>query len=614
MAFTLPAPISKSHCRVDNKCVSRTRWTAVATSSKQKQNQNFQTSSPTPSDDAAPSRVAAFLERAREGNPSIGLKFAERAFEQWKNSTRTVPQIVFDERNTSNEVDETEKFDVVVAGGTLGIFYACALAVCGVRVAVVERGRVQGRAQEWNISRSELDALVSAGVLTQSELDAAIVNEFSAGSKVRLPGAPDITVRGVLDIGVDPSLLVAAARSRFIQLGGKLFEYSSLERVGIRGTSLRLILRPQQKIKRGDGAMGAGGTAAPAAESDGEVTIVRSRLLIDAMGAFSPIAAQSRDGVQPDGACITVGSCLSGEFESNESADLLASIDGIDATSDVQYFWEAFPAGRDLDRRTTYMFSYGKCNSERQTLTQALDDYIRMLPQYQDIDLDKVNVERVLFAFFPCYRESPAQVKFERVLPVGDAGGFQSPISFGGFGACLRHLERVTTAVEEALGEDGDVLLTRNELQRMQFYSPSLAVTWLFNRAMQAPSGGEVGDRQFINRLLAANMQSMNELGANVMRPFLQDVVTADGLTKTLGLMMARNPVFAIRIARFVGVKELAEWAFHYLALLAYTLVTPGARVLQNAAETTPLNKSLRYQLNRAVDALVYGSGLDHKR
>jgi len=33
----------------------------------------------------------------------------------------------------------------------------------------VERGRVQGRAQEWNISRTELDALVSTGVLTQSE-------------------------------------------------------------------------------------------------------------------------------------------------------------------------------------------------------------------------------------------------------------------------------------------------------------------------------------------------------------------------------------------------------------------------------------------------------------
>lgn len=49
-------------------------------------------------------------------------------------------------------------FDVVVCGGTLGVFIAAALARNhGVKVAVIERApKLAGRAQEWNISLQEL--------------------------------------------------------------------------------------------------------------------------------------------------------------------------------------------------------------------------------------------------------------------------------------------------------------------------------------------------------------------------------------------------------------------------------------------------------------------------
>jgi glycine/D-amino acid oxidase-like deaminating enzyme len=49
---------------------------------------------------------------------------------------------------------------VVVAGGTLGVFVAVCLAQQGLAVAVVERGKLAGRTQEWNISRKELQELV----------------------------------------------------------------------------------------------------------------------------------------------------------------------------------------------------------------------------------------------------------------------------------------------------------------------------------------------------------------------------------------------------------------------------------------------------------------------
>ncbi len=37
------------------------------------------------------------------------------------------------------------------------------------------------------------------------------------------------------------------------------------------------------------------------------------------------------------------------------------------------------------------------------------------------------------------------------MLQIGDASGIQSPLSFGGFGAMTRHLDRLREAVVEAL-------------------------------------------------------------------------------------------------------------------------------------------------------------------
>ena len=61
------------------------------------------------------------------------------------------------EQNTSlPEVADTHMQDVVVLGGTLGIFLATALLLRGKSVTVVERNALLGRDQEWNISRADM--------------------------------------------------------------------------------------------------------------------------------------------------------------------------------------------------------------------------------------------------------------------------------------------------------------------------------------------------------------------------------------------------------------------------------------------------------------------------
>lgn len=71
-------------------------------------------------------------------------------------------------------------FEVVVCGGTLGIFIATALQLKGHKVCVVEGGELKGREQEWNISMNEMLELVELGVLSTLDLDQAIKTEFPA--------------------------------------------------------------------------------------------------------------------------------------------------------------------------------------------------------------------------------------------------------------------------------------------------------------------------------------------------------------------------------------------------------------------------------------------------
>lgn len=101
------------------------------------------------------------------------------------NPPKKPPQVV---STSSAPLGAAPQYDVIVCGGTLGIFLATALQRGGLRVAVLERGKLQGRAQEWNVSRAEMARLVELGVLSEQELETVIGLEFNpvrVGFKVR---------------------------------------------------------------------------------------------------------------------------------------------------------------------------------------------------------------------------------------------------------------------------------------------------------------------------------------------------------------------------------------------------------------------------------------------
>ncbi|HEY9689219.1 MAG TPA: hypothetical protein V6D46_04435, partial [Coleofasciculaceae cyanobacterium] len=130
------------------------------------------------------------------GNPLAGLDRADRLWQQLREGGSPPPQVLYESLQstaiapdpslgiaadgiTAEVIEEAIQADVVVLGGTLGIVLATALAQGGARVALVERGRLQGRDQEWNISRSELAVLVDRGLLSAEELASTIGSEFN---------------------------------------------------------------------------------------------------------------------------------------------------------------------------------------------------------------------------------------------------------------------------------------------------------------------------------------------------------------------------------------------------------------------------------------------------
>jgi lycopene cyclase CruP len=496
------------------------------------------------------------------------LRRADRLWTDLRQGTLPVPMVVQEQPELLGAVD----WDVVICGGTLGILLGAALVQKGWRVALLERGLLRGRQQEWNISRSELQTFVHLELLTAAELEQAIATDYNP-ARVSFLDGPQIWVRDVLNIGVDPVYLLETLKQKFLASGGQLFEHTPFQSASVHPDGVC--------VQTGDQEF-------------------KTRLLLDGMGHFSPIVQQARQGKQPDAVCLVVGTCATG-FAQNDTGDLIVSFTPLQ--NQLQYFWEAFPA---RDGRTTYLFTYADAHPDRPSLEQLFEEYLRLLPTYQQVPLEQLHFQRALFGFFPCYRQSPLHLPWPRMLPIGDSSGSQSPLSFGGFGAMVRHLQRLSTGIHEALQTDA---LERRSLALLQPYQPNLAVTWLFQRAMSARVDQKIAPNQ-INQLLSSVFQEMEQLGDPVLRPFLQDVVQFPALFQTLIRTSLHHPMLVVKVLPQVGVDTLLDWLKHYASLAGYAMLSSLAGITRPAM--THLPPGQQYYLARWLDAWKYGSGNDY--
>ncbi|PWA36608.1 lycopene beta/epsilon cyclase protein [Artemisia annua] len=394
----------------------------------------------------------------------------------------------------------------------------------------------------------------------------------------------EIWVSNILNLGVSPAKLIDIMRDRFTSLGGVIFENCSVSSINVYQDIAVLQLM--------------------------EGKILSASLIIDAMGNFSPILKQIRGGRKPDGVCqLIVGSCCRG-FKENSSSDVIFSSAEAKPVgrSEAQYFWAAFPAGSGPLDRTTYMFTYVEPKPSSPTIEELLEDYWDLMPKYQDVSLDDLEVLRVIYGIFPTYRDSPLPAAFDRILQFGDASGIQSPISFGGFGSLTRHLGRLSNGIHEAISGN---LLDSDNLSLLNPYMPNLSASLLFQRAMSVRKQAGVSP-DFINDLLYANLMTMQRLGDPVLRPFLQDVIQFGPLVKALGLVMLTKPQIIPSTFKQVGFPVLIDWLGHFASLGSYTFLSIFIDPLIRPVVDT-FSTEMKYKWNRQLEAWKYGSGLDYK-
>mmetsp|Transcript_30597 Transcript_30597/g.79664 ORF Transcript_30597/g.79664 Transcript_30597/m.79664 type:complete len:428 (+) Transcript_30597:105-1388(+) len=119
-------------------------------------------------------------------------------------------------------------YDVCVCGGTLGLMLATTLQKRGFKVCVLDKRLIEGRTQEWNISRGELKSLIETGLLSDEELDSCIVSNFNP-IRVGFKGGPEVWVDDCLNLGVSPKLLLDLIKSKFVEAGGTLMENATFK-------------------------------------------------------------------------------------------------------------------------------------------------------------------------------------------------------------------------------------------------------------------------------------------------------------------------------------------------------------------------------------------------
>ena len=430
------------------------------------------------------------------------------------------------------------RYDVIIAGGGLGLVAGVALARRGLRVMVFDRERVGSAHREWNISERELGTLERWGIFAHDEIATAIAARYKRGiisfdsEGTGVPACP-LATDGVLDVSMDAQALLDLARKRFLEAGGSILEQRSFCRLHI----------------------ATKGQVASVFELDGPrgTEFYGARLAIDTMGSVSPIAMSLNGGLPFDGVCPTVGTVMEGIDLDRETGDVLVSVAPMQG--DRQYIWEAFP-GKGGET-TVYLFYYdrtGRREAQKQSLSDLFEQYFTLLPSYKPLQGGARHL-KPLFGYIPARHGRSGRTAARGLLCLGDSAAGQSPLTFCGFGSFVRHIGRVSALLHFALQRD---LLEEKHLRLISPHQANLRVAWVFSRFMQPWPGS---DPAAVNRIMNYFTHALSDVGPAGTTRFLQDRYTFADYIRIMLTTARHYPGVGGLAMRVLGPRGMLAWA-----------------------------------------------------
>lgn len=493
----------------------------------------------------------------------------ERRWEAFRENPDKAEEVVFYSSPPKNLTPPEAEFEIIYAGGTLGLLHAAVMAKrYNRRVLVFDAHTVGKTHRDWNISDEELREFVVAELFTAEEIETAVANRYRTGFVKFYDGnssikTPPLFMGNVLDVAIEADVLLEIAVRKLREAGSVIIN------------DLRFIRAFVNKDKI---------TVECENAADGARRLFAAEIFVDATGTNSPVSRQLNAGKSITHICPTVGTVASG-FRRGESerevdfsvGEILVSTE--DAADGRQLIWEGFAGNPKKDEYTTYLFFYDSVKSKAdKSLFGLFETYFEKLSDYKS-KTDAWRVGKPVFGYIPSVHHhgwnNIKRTATERVLLVGDAAGLSSPLTFCGFGSHVRNLRKLTAGVENALREH---LTDEKTLSEINAYEPRVAQMASLAEFMRPTEDGKPAT---VNETMNAVMAALQSLDENISREMFQDRISHDSFKKVLLKTAKIHPAVFKKMFAHLGTKG----AFWWIANIAEAALQEKSAKKQTALE-----------------------------
>lgn len=472
----------------------------------------------------------------------------EKRWERSRSENENPTLEIFSNDNPPKDLQIEGEFDIIYAGGTLGLLHAALMSLKFKRKVLIFDAHTVGKThRDWNISDEELNEFVKAGLFTKEEIERAVANRYESGfvkfydanSKIK---TPPLWMKNVLDVAIEADKILQIALEKLKKTESKIINNLRFVRAFVQKDKILIECEDAKTGKR---------------------RLFSSRLFVDATGTNSPVSRQINDGRSITHVCPTVGTVAKGFERGAETKQVDFSIGEIlvsteDASENRQLIWEGFAGNPRKDEYTTYLFFYDSVESKAdKSLLRLFEDYFEKLPAYKS-KTKAWRVVKPVFGYIPSFHHhgwrNQKKTSADRILLVGDAAGLSSPLTFCGFGSHVRNLCRLTGLTETALKNDS---LDENSLAEINAYEPRVAQMASLAEFMRPT---EKSKPSVVNETMNAVMSALQSLDETVARELFQDRISFASFKKVLAKTAKIHPAVFKKMFQHLGTKGAFWW------------------------------------------------------